>query len=355
MEKEYHTYKEIMGQAGSLELVYSDILDGSFDPDFLKKTFDETILFGCGTDYNLCQSACFFARTLSANGCYTALPSSELLINTDTYIKQDRKHLVIGFSRSGETTESINVLEKLKRYKGIRSFVFSATDGSTIIDFADSHFICRGALEESVAMTKAFTGFLFAYCLMMAKVLGLKEMMEEFGHLVDYLKKNLNTVYGELKDYIDKVDFDKYFALGSGFNYGIAVEADLKMKEMAATSSYSYHLHEFNHGPKTMLDTGSLCLLMTIEKNIPGIEKVLDVITNQGPSLMIVDSSHVREFLKADERNNVFYVLDGASFRYNLVRSFINIPVFQMVAFIKAIKKNLNPDRPRNLDFTTKI
>lgn len=346
-----HTFNEIMNQTKTLELVYEDILRDTFDLNFLEEPYDEIIFFGCGTDYNLCQSASFFTRSLLNNCICNVLPPSELLINPGTYIKDDKKYLIIGFSRSGETTESIEVIKRLKRNNNVTLYMFSAVENSTIIDLTKNYFICRDADEKSVAMTKAYTSFLFAYCAILAKFLDRKDILTEFGLLIKYLKSNMNILFDKTSSYLDNIQFDTFFALGTGFDYGIAVEADLKMKEMSRTQAYSYYLHEFNHGPKTMVSDESLILILTLKKNLFRVEKVLDDIICLGPKVLFVSGND----LPGIKNKNVHFLLENLDFKSDLVRSFINIPVFQILAYLQAIRKNLNPDSPKNLNFTTRI
>ncbi|MDZ7837746.1 MAG: hypothetical protein U5N58_07200 [Actinomycetota bacterium] len=64
-------------------------------------------------------------------------------------------------------------------------------------------------------------------------------------------------MFENIKQFLEDRQFDTFFALGSGFDYGIA--GDLKEKEMSQTNAYSYHLHEFNHGPKTLVTMKVWC------------------------------------------------------------------------------------------------
>ena len=210
MNKTGHTFNEIMNQTSTLELAYRDILKDSFDLSFLEGPYDEIIFFGCGTDYNLCQSASFFTRSLLNNCTCTALPPSELLINPWTYIKDNKKYLIIGFSRSGETTETIEVIKRLKKNNNVVLYMFSAIKNSTIIDLVKNHFICRDADEKSVAMTKAYTSFLFAYCVMLAKFLDRKDILIEFEHLINYLKSNMNILFDKISSYLKNIQFDTF-------------------------------------------------------------------------------------------------------------------------------------------------
>ena len=351
MNKTGYTFNEIMNQTETLEFVYEDILKDTSDFNFLKGPYDEIIFFGCGTDYNLCQSASFFTKSLLSNCTCSALPPSELLINSGTYLKENKKYLVIGFSRSGETTESIEVVERLKEKINVTLYIFSAVKNSKIIDLTKNHFICRGAVEKSVAMTKAYTSFLFAYCVILSRFLGREDISIEFEHLIKYLKSNMNILFDNLDSYLENIQFNTFFALGSGFDYGIAVEADLKMKEMSRTQAYSYYLHEFNHGPKTMVGSESLIFILTLNKGLFKVEKVLEDIISLDSKVLIVSGDDFTN----KKNKNIHFLLEDLDFKFDMVKSFINIPIFQMLAYIQASKKNLNPDKPRNLNFTTRI
>jgi len=353
LENQNYTYKEIITQVESWGKVYSDIVSEKvgLDLNIFSGNYDEIIFFGCGSSYNLSQSASFFTKSLLNRESCLALPSSELLINNDTYISKDKKYLIIGFSRSGETTESINVVKILKDRNNITSLTFSCKKGSTISHFSDNHFICRGAIEKSIVMTKSFSAMLFAYCLMLTKFIGNKEMLNEFKYFMDYLDENITNLFANIKIYLDKNNFSSYFVLGSGLNYGLAVEGDLKMKEMSQIPSYSYHLYEFNHGPKSLLNENSLCLILTLSKNLIKIKKIIKEILNLGSKVIVVGS---RDINIADDRN-INYLLYDSYFKFDIIKSFINIPVFQILAYIKTVKENLDPDKPRNLDYTMMI
>ena len=352
MKNQSYTYSEIINQINCWKKAYADILDGkaTFELDIFADKYDELIFYGCGTSYNLSQSASFYTRFLNNIHCLP-LPSSELLVNTDVYINKHRKYLLVGFSRSGETTESIDVVKKLKDKKNIKFLTFTCKENSTILNYSDNNFICRDVVEKSIVMTASFSTMLFSYCLMLAKFLNNKEMQAEYVNLIDYSDKNINRVYTDLEEYVDKNNFSSYFVLGSGFNYGLAQEADLKMKEMSQTPSYFYHLYEFNHGPKSLVTENSLSLILTLSKNMFKAEQIVDEILNLGSKVLIVGKKNTG----ICETRNLSYLLSDANFKSDIVESFINIYVFQILAYLKTIKEKLNPDKPKNLDYTVKI
>ena len=353
MENKNYTYKEIATQVESWRKAYSNIVDGKIglDLNIFSDNYDEIIFFGCGSSYNLAMSASFFTKSLFSGRSCLALPSSELLINTDVYINKNKKYLIVGFSRSGETTESINVVKQLKGRNNITSLTFSCKEGSTIASFSSNNFICRDTVEKSIVMTKSFSTMLFAYCLMLTRFIGNKEMLAEFKYLIDYLNENISNLFGDIENYLDKNSFSSYFVLGSGFNYGLSVEADLKMKEMSQAPSYSYHLYEFNHGPKSLLNKKSLCLILTLSRNLFKNEEIIKEILNLGSKVIVIGSRNA----EITDNENINYILDDSESKFDIIKSFINIPVFQILAYIKTIKEDLNPDKPKNLDYTMVI
>lgn len=351
MKNESHTYKEILSQVESWKEIYNDIVDKEIDLSIFSHDYDEVIFFGCGSSYNLSQSASFFTRSLwDGKSCFS-IPSSELLISTDTYISKNKKYLVIGFSRSGETSESVNVVKMLKEKNNVKSFTFSCKENSSISNFSDYHFICRGAIEKSIVMTVSFSAMLFGWCFILTKFLERKDMLNEFKYLVNYLDENIYRLFDDIENYLEGNDFSSYFVLGSGFNYGLALEADLKMKEMSQTPSYSYHLYEFNHGPKSLVDENSLCLILTLNKYLFKIEDIIKEILSLSSRILVVGSKDVN----INEDKNIKYLFYDSNFKSDFIKSFINIPVFQILAYQKTIKNNLNPDKPKNLSYTMKI
>ena len=359
--KNYNTYKEIIMQPESWESALKDIVDNNLTvPGILKTAYDHVIFFGCGSSYNLGQSASFFYRYLSGNTNSLALPSSELLINPGLYISENKKYLLVGFSRSGETTESLKVIEQMQVKKNISILTFTCKDKSSFSKISINNFLCRNAVEKSIVMTTSFSSMLLAFCSALAVAEGNKIIINDFKKLIELTHLNQDTIVDFVDNFIQKVEFNSYFALGSGFNYGLAVEADLKMKEMSQVPSYSYHIHEFSHGPKSLLTDESLCIVLTPSKNMFKYEQSLKEFVQLGTNMLIIGSQPVVDIEVSSLYHKIHIFFGEDSFqKYNLqnenIKSFINIPVFQLMAFFNTLKNKLNPDIPNNLSYTVKI
>lgn len=345
-----YTFEEIASQVNSWEKIYDKIQSSDSGPgsEIFNKDYDGIILFGCGSSYNLAISAAFYTNFLTNINVF-AVPSSELLLNRNAYIKKNKKYLLVGFPRSGETTESINVI---KNFDNISSFIFTCRENNSMVKISDQSFYCIGAEEKSVVMTKSFSSMLFAYCVLLAKALGSKDLMEEYKVLINYMHAKIPELFDSLRDFIEEKSFDKFFALGSGFNYGFAVEADLKTKEMTQIPSYSYHVLEFNHGPKSLVDESGLIIFMTINNYFKdSIFSMYRNFSELGSGIMLIGRNNFKE----NPGSRISRFLTDENFESDFVKAFINIPVFQIMAYYKTLSLGLNPDKPRNLDYTTKL
>ena len=345
----YATYKEIMKQNNTWENVYDDIIGKKLQHDEISvENIDEIILFGCGSSYNLAQSAAFFTRSLrEPQKSALAIPSSELLLNPDYYFKRDKKYLLVGFSRSGETTETVDVFRILTGRQNIRFLGISCRENSSICNIAKSYFVCRDAVEKSIVMTESFSSMLLAYILILLKAAKRKNIIEDFKKIIS----DINIP--EMEDYtqrlIDEFDFSSYFVLGSGFNYGLSVEADLKMKEMSQVPSYSYHLYEFSHGPKSLLDINSLCLVLNPDNKLFKYEDIAMELRQLGAQIVTFGNKGTDGIQDRGIRS-----YSGKEATNESANAFQCIPFFQLAALFKTIKKGLNPDMPKSLSYTVK-
>jgi glucosamine--fructose-6-phosphate aminotransferase (isomerizing) len=266
--KDNNTYKEISSQIISWNSIYNDIVeDNSVNIEIFRKKYDKIIFCGCGSSYNLSQSAAFFTKSIFIDIEVVAAPSSEILLNPDLFVNSKGQFLIIGFSRSGETTEILEVFKKFSKDDNISKFAFSCNDKSSIVQLSDNYYVCKKAGEKSIVMTVSFSSMLFAYCLIVSTVFN-KAILNDFKELISYMNRNFSNIDKWIENYGAKNNFYNYFVLGSEFNYGIAVEADLKMKEMSQIPSYAYHIYEFIHGPKSLVTGNTLSMVLTLSKNI---------------------------------------------------------------------------------------
>ncbi len=139
----------------------------------------------------------------------------------------------------------------------------------------------------------------------------------------------------------ENVTTDRFYFLGNGTRYGLACEANLKMKEMTLTHSEPFHFMEFRHGPMSMVTEKTVIVGLTSDKNGKHEMAVLKEMEALGGHLFTLGESG---------RDVTF-----ASGIPESVRGVLYLPVLQLLAFYRAIAKGLNPDRPAHLTAVVKL
>jgi glucosamine--fructose-6-phosphate aminotransferase (isomerizing) len=141
----------------------------------------------------------------------------------------------------------------------------------------------------------------------------------------------------------------KFFFLGSAYNFGVASEAMLKMKEMSLSNSEAFHMLEFRHGPKSMVDENSLVIGLLTESAAHQENPVLQEMAALGGKILTI-TERSTETLKMI--GDVVELRSGVS---EPLRSLLFLPVLQLIAFYRAISNGQDPDNPHNLDAVVHI
>lgn len=143
------------------------------------------------------------------------------------------------------------------------------------------------------------------------------------------------------KEIGENLNFDRFYFLGSGIRYGLACEANLKMKEMTLTHSEPFHFLEFRHGPMSMVNENTVVVGMLSDVNRVHEAKVLSEMKMLGGT--------VAGFGESDA---------DVCFESNIpesARGVLYLPILQLMAFYRSVAKGLNPDRPANLTAVVKL
>ena len=290
----------------------------------------EVVYTGCGSSHFLSQPLAMATTRLGGRGL--SVPCSELLYAKENY-PIGKPELLVAISRSGETTEAINALESLNT----KRFAITAYE-STLSRKADYSLIVP-AREESVVMTHSFPAFYFAYIQLLLSSFGEETYDAE---LVSELTGEVLKSESYIKELVDGFDFRNVIFLGSGILYPVALEAMLKMKEMAIFWSEAYPTFEVRHGFKSIADEGTLVVLL-VEKPFDWHEKLTKEFQGQGAKVLTVG--------RKDTGADYFIEVPELSPPGNLV---LYTPVIQLLAYYKAVKRGLNPDNPRFLSKVVK-
>ncbi|AAL80486.1 SIS domain-containing protein [Pyrococcus furiosus DSM 3638] len=303
--------------------------DESFNQVKDKIRLPRRILYlGCGSSHFLAKLLAMVTNMHGGTG--VALPCSEFLYSKEAY-PIGKPELVVGISRSGETTEVLLALEKINTPKlGISAYESSLTR-------ACDYSLVVPTIEESVVMTHSFTAFYFAYLQLLRHSYGLPLL--EATEVAKATEKALEYE-NYIKEIVEDFDFQNVIFLGSGLLYPVALEASLKMKEMAIFWSEAYPTFEVRHGFKAIADENTLVVLMAQEL-FEWHKKLVNEFKGQRARVLLISNSQ-QEFGQDYSIEVPRLSKDATPIPY--------LPVVQLLSYYKAVARGLNPDNPRFLD-----
>src|SRR5688572_2829889 len=221
---------------------------------------DNVLYMGCGSPYYLARSMASTSRALTGLSS-EAHPGSDMWLFPETILHTEGKSLLVVASRSGETTEVLQAVDTFERETRGGVVAVTCYGEATLAQRAPFSVVLPHAQEISLAQTRSFTSMLLSvqYVIHALANRTFSPTMRALPDLcADLLAANSDFAYDFGTSLYDH--FERFFFLGSGNLYGIACEANLKMKEMSLSLSEAYHTLEIRHGPKAMIHDKSLVI-----------------------------------------------------------------------------------------------
>jgi len=298
----------------------------------------QVLFIGCGSTYYLSQTAAALFQELTGVPSY-AKPSSEVIFFPSQVLTDPSQTLLVTISRSGTTTETLVAIEKFRQLGGKAVWGITCYPESPQAKACDLVLPAEAAQEKSVAQTRSFASML-VLAQMMAATLGGQDtsMAQDLPKIGEQLIDESSLIMVELGE---RADIDRLYFLGSGFQYGMANEAMLKMKEMSLSQSEAYHFMEFRHGPMSMVTEQALVVGLLSKRAFEHEQKVLDDMKALGGNILTLSP------LSNDENT-----LQQISLPNNLpawMMPVLYLPPLQLLAYYRTASKGLNPDNPRHL------
>ena len=263
----------------------------------------------------------------------------------------DNDSVVIVISQSGETADTLAALREAKR-KGVKVFGICNVVGSTIARETDAGVYLHAGPEIGVASTKAFTSqvtVLALITLLLARMKSMSftrgvEIVKEMQRLPEKIQKILKSheqVKAIAEQYCEATNF---LYLGRGYNFPVALEGALKLKEISYIHAEGYPAAEMKHGPIALIDENMPVVFIathdsTYEKIISNIEEVR---ARKGKVIAIATEGDEDIKKRAD---HVIYVPSTLEF----LTPILTIVPLQLLAYYIAIMRGCDVDQPRNL------
>ena len=260
--------------------------------------------------------------------------------------------VVIAISQSGETADT---LAAIKLAKEARAFVFGICNvvGSSIARAADTGAYTHAGPEIGVASTKAFTTQITLLMLIGLRLGQLRGTLSrhEFSRVaqeLEALPKAVQTVLKSEKE-IQQIaknykDAANFLYLGRGYNFPVALEGALKLKEISYIHAEGYPAAEMKHGPIALIDKNMPVVVIATNKG--HYEKVVsniqEIKSRDGKIIAVVTRGDKSVKALAD------HVIEVPEVTESLTPILASVPL-QLLAYHIAVMRGCNVDQPRNL------
>lgn len=208
----------------------------------------QLVLTGCGSSFYLSQA---LAAAFNAAGVQAvAVPGAEWAGRPQDYLVEPGKALVIGLSRSGSTTETVQAI-RASRAKGWATMAISCEPGSAILEAAEVPVCLPTHPQEGIVMSVSASLMLLAGLRLAGAALDGVVAAAEAG--LAQMDAGAGAILAGRRHFV---------FLGGGTLYGIASEGALKLQEMSISYSQAFHPLEYRHGPISLLDEGSVGVML---------------------------------------------------------------------------------------------
>ena len=263
----------------------------------------------------------------------------------------DRNTLLFAITQSGETADTLAALRELKR-KGFPALAICNVVGSTIARESDGGIYLHAGPEIGVASTKAFTSqctVLAMLALYLGRLRHLSvgagmRMIEQLQNLPDNAARALESNATAQRIAAKYQHCQNFLYLGRQYNFPVALEGALKLKEISYIHAEGYPAAEMKHGPIALINEETPSVFIVPAGHV--YDKVLsnmeEVKARGGPVIAIAQEGDKQITQVADE---VIYVPEVDEFLQPIITS---IPL-QLLAYHIAVLRGCDVDKPRNL------
>ena len=260
--------------------------------------------------------------------------------------------IVIPVSQSGETADTLAAI-KIAKKNGAFLYGICNVVGSTIARETDTGVYTHAGSEIGVASTKAFS---CQISLLLLMALNIGSRLKRINHArYNRILKELNSLPNSIEKVLSKnkeieniadhfLNATNFLYLGRGYNFPIALEGALKLKEISYIHAEGYPAAEMKHGPIALIDENMPVVVIATKKgNYHKIVSNIMEIKARGGNVIAIVSKGDTEIEKL--ANHVIEIPECDEL---IAPILANIPL-QLLSYYIADKKGCNVDQPRNL------
>ncbi len=260
----------------------------------------------------------------------------------------DKKTAYLFISQSGETADTLAALREVKRQGGLTLGIINVV-GSSAAREVDAGLYNHAGPEIGVASTKAFTSQLTLLALLTVFFANQKgkdlskftEALKKIPEAVDHILRDASAIQ-KLAEKYSKTSSMLY--IGRKYQYPIALEGALKLKEISYVHAEGFSGGELKHGPIALVDehmpTIALCPSDSVyEKMISNIQEIK---ARKGPVIAVATEGNTEIAKIADD---VLYIPNVSE----PLMPLLSVIPLQLFAYYVAVLRGYDPDKPRNL------
>ena len=318
--------------------------------DNMKKLLnaDRFIIVACGTSWHAGLVAEYLIEDLARIPVEVEY-ASEFRYRNPIITEKD---VVIAISQSGETADTLAAI-KLAKSKGALVFGVCNVVGSSIARETDTGAYTHAGPEIGVASTKAFTTQITVLTLMALRLARAKGTMTSSDYR--YHLQELELIPKKVEELLKIDDHVKYISniykdatnflyLGRGYNFPVALEGALKLKEISYIHAEGYPAAEMKHGPIALIDENMPIVVIATNKG--HYEKVVsniqEIKSRKGQIIAVVTEGDVTVKEMADHVIEIPETIEA------FTPLLTTIPL-QLLSYHIAVMRGCNVDQPRNL------
>ena len=338
---------EILEQKSIIPTILANYIDsnsGEINLNLPENT-QKIVIVASGSSYHCARFAVDLVEKVSRIET-RAIYSSEFLLKN--MIPHDENTLYVFITQSGETSDTLKAVERVKSETNLPTLCITNKENSTIWDACDYQVACHAGIENGIAATKSFTSQMLCLILISLKLIennqpefDIKSLKESLFYLPSVVEKALEK-RDDIKKLAKHLAKENVIVLtADGISYSLAKEGALKIKETSYKNISAAILGEFMHGHVAVLNNKSTLIFISVDKiSERSINNLNKIKQDYNPTVVIIGDS--------DNRVKPDYHID-IDCGNEIQQLFANVIILQQLALETALRLRRNVDNPKGL------
>ncbi len=356
-ENHHHfMHKEIHEQSTSIKSALRarlDIAEGlprlevfSEQPELLNQ-LKRVIILGCGTSWHSGLVGEYMLEE------FARIPAEVEYASEFRYREPilDEGTMAVAISQSGETADTLAAMREA-RQRGAMTLAICNVVGSTIAREAAGTAYLHAGPEIGVASTKAFTSQLIVLYLLTLSIARAKWMKRDIGQrmlgALNELPEQVKAILQKEDEIVEIAklykDSENFLYLGRGYNFPVALEGALKLKEVSYIHAEGYPAAEMKHGPIALINPDMpVVFIATKDKTYGKILNNIEEVKARGGRIIAIATEGDTSI--QDKVDHVFFI----PHTFDPLLPILSVVPLQLLAYHIAVMKGCDVDKPRHL------